>query len=288
MNRINQVLEIGQILQRLQIFAFKVLGSVQIRDRGPIYMKPSLGIFLSGALCLSLFFAGNSYAQQDAITKEAEHDVQWCDSIYHQNVSCPGFGYVNVPKSVQKADEAEHLKWCDPIYHQNVGCPKYGLVRVPPKIQEADDDEHEKWCDSIYHQNVGCPKFGQVTIPKKVQVQQNKEHQAWCASINQANVGCPGFEEKQAENEANEAKQKQIELQIWCNEINYAASPCKSVLDTKQVQAQVDRTLSGSKGSSDQRISSAPGKIWGFEQGSWGYSILNSLGVGKSSSGSAN
>lgn len=52
--------------------------------------------------------------------------------------------------------EAQHLEWCDSIYHQNVGCPKHGEVEVPPEVLAEQEAQHAEWCKSIDYRNVGC------------------------------------------------------------------------------------------------------------------------------------
>lgn len=59
---------------------------------------------------------------------DANH-LEWCDDIYHRNVSCPEYGNVEVPVEVLATEEAQHLEWCEQIGHENAGCPEWGSLR---------------------------------------------------------------------------------------------------------------------------------------------------------------
>lgn len=83
----------------------------------------------------------------------------WCESIYHRNVSCPKYGQVTVPAAVLAREEAEHLAWCDSIYHQNFGCPKHGQVEIPSSVLAKREADYLAWCNKIGHRNVGCPDY---------------------------------------------------------------------------------------------------------------------------------
>ena len=107
-------------------------------------------------------FAGMAIAVLYSDFSETEGNVTWCDSIYHQNVSCPKHGQVEIPPEVLAENKARHLAWCARIYHQNVSCPRHGQVEIPPEVLAEKKARHVAWCDSINHRNVGCPRHVQV------------------------------------------------------------------------------------------------------------------------------
>lgn len=132
-------------------------------------------------------WVGNYISVQKAQKLEAAETLAWCNSIYHQNVSCPKHG-MEVPVAVLKEQEAQHLEWCNRIYHQNVGCPQHGM-EVPVAVLKEQEAVTLAWCDSIYHQNVSCPKHG-MKVPLIVLAEQEKGGLEWCGRISHKNVSC--------------------------------------------------------------------------------------------------
>lgn len=104
------------------------------------------------------FYVSQRSENINTASYDAGH-LDWCESIYHRNVSCPKYGQVTVPAAVLAREEAEHLAWCESIYHQNVGCPKHGQVEIPPAVLAKQEADHLAWCNRIDHRNVGCPDY---------------------------------------------------------------------------------------------------------------------------------
>ena len=117
------------------------------------------GIFAVVALIAGVaFYVSQRSENANVVSYDASH-LNWCESIYHRNVSCPKYGQVTVPPEVLAREETEHLAWCESIYHQNVGCPKHGQVEIPPVVLAKQKADHLAWCDRIGHRNVGCPDY---------------------------------------------------------------------------------------------------------------------------------
>ena len=118
-------------------------------------MRKLAAIFAVVAIFGGVFY----FSQRSEGPIRYDNQLAWCDTIYHQNVSCPQYGKVKVPAAVLAQQDADHIAWCESIYHQNIGCPKHGQVEVPPAVLAQQKADYLAWCDKIGHRNVGCPEF---------------------------------------------------------------------------------------------------------------------------------